>query len=267
MSDIPVTRLTPAQALQTKTAFFRLLLPFRLGVDGFTPAGGPMIVPAGWAPDEEPAGDGVFQLLIRLDSPFLSPALFHRLETLPAPLLPECSPLLMQWLMDTMLFIEEMQASDDPSAVQGCHLLACTALHLLLPEAPDDLPARHTGRTAPGALVEETIHYVEAHFSESLSLSRIAGHLFVTPSYLSRLFHRCTGKTFSAFLQETRLEKARTLLTDSPLSITEIAAATGLGTASHLGALFRRAYGASPNAYRRSAAKNRYFRREEAIPR
>jgi len=49
---------------------------------------------------------------------------------------------------------------------------------------------------------------------------------------------------------ELRLEKAMNLITNSPLSLTEIALATGFSSSSHFSRLFTRHFGKPPSAFR-----------------
>jgi transcriptional regulator GlxA family with amidase domain len=54
-----------------------------------------------------------------------------------------------------------------------------------------------------------------------------------------------------AFYRNLRLEKAQNLLTQSPLSITEIALATGFCSSAHFAKTFRNRYGKPPSDFRK----------------
>jgi len=64
------------------------------------------------------------------------------------------------------------------------------------------------------AFVDEIMHYVHVHLADpNLSLKHIAQtHLFMDVDYLSKQFLRQTGIKFSAFLNNTRIERAKQLL-------------------------------------------------------
>ena len=258
VKDPLVTRFFPPQPLKEDRAADRLLVPFRMQGTRLDPCP-PLLLPAGAALEREWEGDGALLLSFPPESARLSSSLLSQPDSRAYVLYPGCSERLLRWLMDTLLLIEEMQRSGESIAALACQHLADAALQLILLQISESTPARHGSRTAPGALIEETQRYVESHFNENISLTQIAGQLFITPSYLSRIFHRLTGMTFVAFLQNTRLEKAKELLETSSLSVTQIALATGLGTSSHLGSLFKKSYGISPSAFRRTAVKNRYL--------
>lgn len=75
------------------------------------------------------------------------------------------------------------------------------------------------------------------------TMARVAG---VTPRHLDRLFHDYMRSTFVGQYRRIRLDHARRLLQQSPLSVSEIAFATGFSSAGHFSRSYREAYGGSP---------------------
>ena len=84
-----------------------------------------------------------------------------------------------------------------------------------------------------------------------LSLSMVAGHIGITPNYLSTLFSKETGETFSEYLNSVRIRRAAQLLKSSSDSINEIAVKTGYSDALYFSKVFRRLIGMSPREFRR----------------
>jgi transcriptional regulator GlxA family with amidase domain len=80
------------------------------------------------------------------------------------------------------------------------------------------------------------------------AMARIAG---VTPRHLDRLFAAHLGTTFVDQYRRIRLEHARRLLAQSPLSISEIAVATGFSSGAHFARTFRETYGVAPSDIRK----------------
>jgi AraC-like DNA-binding protein len=56
--------------------------------------------------------------------------------------------------------------------------------------------------------VLESINYIHNNYHESINLKGLAGHVGISESYLSRLFHRVTGMTFKEYVNRVRIEKA-----------------------------------------------------------
>lgn len=102
------------------------------------------------------------------------------------------------------------------------------------------------------AAVKEVIRYVEEHFGERISLDQVAEEVFLSKPYLSTLFKKETGKKFSSYLQEVRLEKSRNLLHNPRLTIGEIAEEAGFFDSAHYSRAFKEYYGCSPLEYRKT---------------
>lgn len=92
--------------------------------------------------------------------------------------------------------------------------------------------------------------YVDQHFREPLTLAGAAARAHLSPNYFSERFHHYTGQPFQAYLQERRLQFARSLLASTGLTVTEICHAAGFNSLSHFGRAFRRRYGVPPSARR-----------------
>ena len=58
--------------------------------------------------------------------------------------------------------------------------------------------------------------YITQHFCESISLSEVADYCNVNSSYLSNLFHKQLGISYSKYLMQIRMERAAAYLKDSP---------------------------------------------------
>jgi transcriptional regulator GlxA family with amidase domain len=80
------------------------------------------------------------------------------------------------------------------------------------------------------------------------AMARIAG---VTERHLDRLFTFHTGTTFLNQYRRIRLQHAHRLLKQSPLSISEVAVATGFSSAGHFSRMFREVYGCAPRDIRK----------------
>jgi transcriptional regulator GlxA family with amidase domain len=80
--------------------------------------------------------------------------------------------------------------------------------------------------------------------------AEIAGRLGITPRQMERLFRANLGMTPRQHYREMRLERARSLLLQTELSIIEVAVATGFQSAGHFTRTYRLAYGVTPTQQR-----------------
>ncbi|WP_249694363.1 AraC family transcriptional regulator [Stappia sp. WLB 29] len=89
----------------------------------------------------------------------------------------------------------------------------------------------------------------------TLSVTTVAARFAITPRYVARLFEQ-DGTTFTAFVLEQRLSRARSLLMDpnkSGQSISTLALASGFGDISYFNKRFRQRYSATPSDIREAA--------------
>lgn len=101
--------------------------------------------------------------------------------------------------------------------------------------------------------VEHAVFYLERNYWNSeLKLEDAANSVKRNPSYLSHLFKEKTGLSFRKKLLNIRLQEARRLLTETPLTIKEITVLCGFREASYFSRCFHQQFGVSPSAYRLS---------------
>ena len=101
--------------------------------------------------------------------------------------------------------------------------------------------------------LNETIFaYIKANFQSSqLSLESIAEEFKVSVSYISRFVKKESGKTFSKYIQELRLEKIKQELVETDLPIKEIIRDNGYYDVSNYTRKFRTIVGVTPGQYRK----------------
>lgn len=96
----------------------------------------------------------------------------------------------------------------------------------------------------------DMLNYVDEHLSDELSLQRLSAQFHLNYTYCSELFRAITGATFTKYLSSHRMERARTLIITTSMSISEIARQTGYSNYNHFSATFKTYFGQTPGAYR-----------------
>ncbi|WP_232279465.1 GlxA family transcriptional regulator [Roseobacter sp. AzwK-3b] len=104
------------------------------------------------------------------------------------------------------------------------------------------------GSNTPAIL--DAVEAMEAHVAEPLPLERLAAYAGLSPRQLNRLFQDRLGRSTMRYYRELRLDKAQSLLRNSPLSLTEIALATGFASSSHFSRVYAQHFGGPPSSYR-----------------
>ena len=92
--------------------------------------------------------------------------------------------------------------------------------------------------------------FIEEHCTDAISLSKVAKAVGINPTHLSEKFKQVTGVKFVDYIARTRFEKARRLLENVDLRVSEIAFAVGFQSLSQFNRVFKKLSGKSPTAYR-----------------
>lgn len=105
-------------------------------------------------------------------------------------------------------------------------------------------------------LVESIKEYIKNHCTEIINISDVSSLFFISPSYLSRLFKRVCGVTFSDYLLQCRMEKAKELLVKTDSKIYEVSSSAGFGSEKYFIRSFKKHFSVSPMKFRAEVQKN-----------
>lgn len=97
--------------------------------------------------------------------------------------------------------------------------------------------------------------YIDANLAQRLTLEKVAHAVHVSRTTLALSFPKETGKTFTEYLTERRLELAQNLLKTTTLPMAEIASHCGFANPQYFSELFRRHCGVSPTEFRRNSER------------
>ena len=93
---------------------------------------------------------------------------------------------------------------------------------------------------------------IHEFYRTGIMLDEISRKLDMTPEYLGTLFHRETGTTFSNYVKNYRISKAKELLVGTNLKRYEVAEKVGYSDAKYFSRIFKETTGQLPNEYRRN---------------
>ncbi len=128
------------------------------------------------------------------------------------------------WLVQTLAFLTRMTKSNLPAA-----------------KLSGGLNARDCRR------LEE---YMRSHLADSIRISSLAKQVNLGERHFTRVFSQMFNETPGAYISRLRIEKAKSLLTSTRLSMTNIALECGFSHAQHFSTKFHDVVGASPSQYR-----------------
>lgn len=99
-------------------------------------------------------------------------------------------------------------------------------------------------------IIKKSINYITTNFNKSITLEEVSDFVGLTPTYFSYVFKQTTGNTFTHFLNSTRVEESKRLLSNSEYSITDIAIACGFEEPSYYSKVFKKYVGMTPRQFR-----------------
>jgi AraC-like DNA-binding protein len=112
--------------------------------------------------------------------------------------------------------------------------------------ADREAPPPGAGRQA---LMERAKAYLAGHYTQPVSLDRIAAALRVSPYYLSHVFSDESDFSLFHYLTLLRVERAKVHLREGRLNVSEVARAVGFENGNYFSKVFRRHVGCAPREF------------------
>lgn len=98
--------------------------------------------------------------------------------------------------------------------------------------------------------IGDMMAYIQKHYNEEISLTQLAGQLFMNATYLSDLFKEVTGMSFVSYITSIRMKKACDYLKHREIKINQIAALVGFEDERYFSTVFKKNYGMTPREFR-----------------
>lgn len=125
-------------------------------------------------------------------------------------------------------------------------LLSIFAEHLSI--TCNQIVVQQANRETP--VVAAARRFIEEHHTEDLTLGQVAKAVHTSVFYFCKLFKKVTGLNFTEYVSRVRTEKAKQLLLNRNLRVSEIAYEVGFQSLTHFNRIFKRIVGQSPTEYR-----------------
>jgi AraC-type DNA-binding domain-containing proteins len=97
---------------------------------------------------------------------------------------------------------------------------------------------------------QNVLEYIESNYESKMTLPQIAEIAEMSKGYFCTKFKQMTGKNFTDYLNQLRIEKAVMLLTQEDLSITDIALAVGFEDVNYFCRVFKKYMKQSPSSFK-----------------
>jgi len=96
-------------------------------------------------------------------------------------------------------------------------------------------------------IAQEAMEFIHMHYTEDITTSTLAKELAVSVNYLCRCFNACTGFTVIDHLNYVRCTAAKTMLSTTDYSVSEVCTAVGYNNLSYFGRQYKKFFGISPS--------------------
>ena len=106
--------------------------------------------------------------------------------------------------------------------------------------------------------VKKAVQYMHQHYDSDIQIKDIASAAKVHPGYLHRIFKSNKGCTISEYLLRIRMEKAKTLLSNTDIQISDIPGYIGINSRQYFAFIFKKYSGLSATSYRNSSQRQVY---------
>jgi AraC-like DNA-binding protein/ligand-binding sensor protein len=118
-------------------------------------------------------------------------------------------------------------------------------------------PSTGDGLKDARQLARDAVEYIATNYHQPLTLEGVAQMVHISPSYFSHIFKEEQKQTFTSYLTEARINKAKDLLKGSDLSISVIAGTVGYEDANYFSRVFKKNVGMSPLAFKKRFNKSK----------
>ena len=109
-------------------------------------------------------------------------------------------------------------------------------------------------RNAEPPMVARAKRYIEEKQSEDLCLTEVARAVNTSTFYFCKMFKKATGLHFTEYVSRVRIEKAKNLLMNPNLRVSEVAFEVGFQSLTHFNRVFKNIVHQSPTEYREQLA-------------
>ena len=139
--------------------------------------------------------------------------------------------------------------SSQYNRLYGESLYDTLSIHLLQRYATRQPLIREYNDGLPKYKLKRAIAYIQAHLAENISLDAMATQIGLSRFYFCRLFKQSTGLTPHQYLIKCRIDRAKALLKERNLSISDVAFEVGFSNQSHFTKHFKRLTGTTPKKF------------------
>ena len=99
-------------------------------------------------------------------------------------------------------------------------------------------------------IIYKAVDYIKRNYIEQITLEEVANHVFLNPSYFSKIFKSEMKCTFVAYVNKIRINASKSLLMNNAIPLSDISTLVGFDDQSYFTKVFKKEVGITPGKYR-----------------
>ncbi|WP_026495531.1 response regulator transcription factor [Butyrivibrio sp. WCD3002] len=99
------------------------------------------------------------------------------------------------------------------------------------------------------SIVQRAKNFIHEHYMEEISRTEVAAVVFLTPEYMAKMFKKEEGVSLKQYISDYRVQKAKELLSNPSVRISDVAANVGFDNFSYFSTVFKKTTGYTPGEF------------------
>jgi AraC-like DNA-binding protein len=149
-------------------------------------------------------------------------------------------------LVDSIKTLTEFDGMDKIlKLISVLHALSQTKYNLIAPNTFHTIVSKKSEMR-----INEVCLFIQKNFNTAISLKQVANQIYLTESNFCKFFKKATGKTYSDYLNEIRINESARLLLQTDKTISQISFECGFETLSYFNRVFLKKKNRTPSVFR-----------------
>lgn len=151
----------------------------------------------------------------------------------------------LYWLLNEVVKLSQLERTDERTGLIEAYMKAIFI----------NIKLSLTSFREKNDILMQAMSYIRYNYSEDITVDKLAKMFYVSPSYISRIFHKRIGITPMNYVANIRIEAAKKLLCFSEVSINEISSMIGIEDPKYFSRLFKKVTQKTPTEFRKISSE------------
>jgi len=112
-------------------------------------------------------------------------------------------------------------------------------------------------------VIYKAVNYINENYMNKITLEEVAAHVYLSPSYFSKVFKDNMKCNFNTYVNRVRVERSKQLLLNENINLVDVSNLVGYEDQSYFSKVFKKIVGVTPGKYRVSRGKYKFKEAEQ----